>query len=295
MIIKKAFTMIELIFVIVIMGILAKFGFEFLAQSYNTFIFSKINNDLQARSNHTAEFIAKRLEARNVPSTIKRISSTNAFVRAPEIVPNPHEYNILEWIGYDIDGFRGTDSPLWSGIIDLDEILTTSTQLTSPETNTTAVSDLISILSYGNSNISDAAIIFNEANHNRNSFGWDGGTVLNDQSQSMHPVTSSALNTFTTGNGVNFSGVTVYNRYMLAWTAYAVVHDPTTKELFFHYDYQPWHGEAYGDGKSQLLMQNVSEFRIKPSNDGRLFSIKVCVDSNLTNEEYSLCKEKTIF
>ena len=293
---KKAFTMIELIFVIVIMGILAKFGFEFLAQAYNTFIFSKINSDLQARSNHAVEFIAKRLEARIPPSTIKRISSTNSFVGAPEVVTNPDDYNILEWIGYDIDGFRGTDSPLWSGIIDFDDTLTTPTQLTSPGTDTTALSNLISILSYSNSTIADAAIMFNGANHNRDSFGWDGGTVLNDQSQSIHPITSTTLNVFTSSiSGVNFSGVTLYNRYMLAWTAYAVVHNPTTKELFFHYDYQPWDGESYGDGKSSLLMENVSEFRIKPSNDGRLFSIKVCVDSNLTNEEHSLCKEKTIF
>ena len=44
---RFAFSMLELIFVIVILGVLSKFGVEFLAQAYNNFIFSKINNTLQ--------------------------------------------------------------------------------------------------------------------------------------------------------------------------------------------------------------------------------------------------------
>jgi len=39
---RAAFTMIELIFVIVVMGIIGKFGVEFLAQAYKSFIFSSV-------------------------------------------------------------------------------------------------------------------------------------------------------------------------------------------------------------------------------------------------------------
>lgn len=287
--------MIELIFVIVVMGILAKFGVEFLSQAYKTFIFSKINNELQARSNHTVEFVANRLESRILPSTIKRISTSNLFTGVTIPVANPDDYNILEWIGYDIDGFRGTSEPLWSGILDMSPAVTTTTQLTTYDTNTTAINSLIGTLSDGDSSIADAAIMFSGADYNLDNFGWDGGSALVDQSRSMHPITSNTQNIFTSSIADDFTGVTVYNRYMFAWTAYAVVHNSTTKNLFFHYDYQPWLGEAYGDGKSVLLMEDVSEFRIKASQDGRTFTIKVCVKSNLTNEEYSLCKEKAIF
>ena len=61
---RNAFTMIELIFVIVIMGIIGKFGVEFLAQAYKSFIFSKINHELHSTSEQAVEIIAKRLENR---------------------------------------------------------------------------------------------------------------------------------------------------------------------------------------------------------------------------------------
>lgn len=61
---RFAFTMLELIFVIVVMGILGTYGVEFLARAYESFIFSKINYDLQSKSGATVEFISKRLEHR---------------------------------------------------------------------------------------------------------------------------------------------------------------------------------------------------------------------------------------
>jgi prepilin-type N-terminal cleavage/methylation domain-containing protein len=69
---RKAFTMIELIFVIVIMAILAKFGVEFVAQSYSSFINSQINNELQSNSATAVEFVATRLQHRIKPSAIAR-------------------------------------------------------------------------------------------------------------------------------------------------------------------------------------------------------------------------------
>lgn len=295
---KKAFTMIELIFVIVVMGILAKFGVEFLAQAYNTFIFSKINNELQAKSNHAVEFIAKRLESRIPPSTIKRELTVAGFKGVTESVANPDDYNILEWIGYDIDGFRGKTEPFWSGIIDLNESVTTAAKLTSPKTDYVEIDKLVKSLSYSHSTINDVAIMFNAGDYNPNRFGWDTPALTN-QNQSIHPVKSTANDELLPNVG-DFSTQTIYNRYMLSWTAYALVHNPDGKnKLYLYYNFQPWQGEAYnttGENiQKQLIMEDVSEFRIKPSVDGRLFSIKVCVKSNLTNEEHALCKEKTIF
>lgn len=297
---RAAFTLIELIFVIVIMGILSKFGVEFLAQAYNAFIYSKINNELQSRSELAVQTIANRLQYRIPQSTIKRIQSTNVFNLAPQPVGNPDEYNILEWIGYDIDGFRGGSNtqPLWSGIIDLNDTLTTDAKLLSPNTNTTAINGLIDALS--DSTIANAAIFFNSADYDIDGFGWDGGAVLNDHTRAMHPVNALSANEFSSSiAGVDFSGMRVYNRYFLAWSAYAVVHDAANAQLWLYYDYQPWQGEKYGDFpnnnvKRSLIMDNVDTFRIRPSSDGTLFNIIVCVENNLT-VDHSLCKEKVIF
>jgi prepilin-type N-terminal cleavage/methylation domain-containing protein len=300
---KKAFTMIELIFVIVILGILAKYGVELLAQSYNTFIYTKINNELQAKSNYAVEFIAKRLQSRIPSSVIKRQSAAagQPYRGVTEIVPNPAAFNVLEWIAYDIDGFRGTANvPLWSGIIDFDPLTTTINQLTSPNTNTDNENTLIQNLSFGGSTIADAAIMFNDANHNPQSFGWDGGPAIVDQTQSMHPINGTILggNIFIPNVALldNFQGVQIFNRYMLAWTAYAIVFNTATNQLTLHFDYQPWWGESLANAPQQrVIMDDVSEFRIRPSSDGRVFSIRVCVKSNQTNQDHALCKEKTVF
>lgn len=297
---RAAFTLIELIFVIVIMGILSKFGVEFLMQAYYTFIYSKINHELQSRSELAVQTIANRLQYRIPQSTIKRIQPTNHFTLAPEWVANPDEYNILEWIGYDIDGFRGGSNgqPLWSGIIDLNDTLTTAAKLFSPDTNTTAINNLIDALS--DSTIADAALFFNSADYDEDGFGWVGGAVLNDHTRAMHPVNALSANEFSSSLGVDFSSMRVYNRYFLAWTAYAVVHDAENAKLWLHYDYQPWQNENYNSNtaKKRLLMDNVDTFRIRPSPDGTLFNIIVCAESKLivgTMEEHSLCKEKVIF
>ena len=105
--IRNAFTMLELIFVIVIMGLLAKFGVEFLARAYDTFIYSSVNNKLQSNSATALELINKRLQYRIKDSVIVRENiNNNNFTSLASATPGT-TYLVLEWISSDIDGFRG--------------------------------------------------------------------------------------------------------------------------------------------------------------------------------------------
>ena len=291
---KTAFTMIELVFVIVVMGIIGKFGTEFLAQAYNNFIYSNINNSLQAKSEMAVQSIASRLQYRIKDSTIARQSDSN-FTALSGV--SSDGYHILEWVGYDIDGFRGTIKPYWSGIIDLKHKDTNSTYLVTPETNTTAINELIQTLSYGDSDINDSALYFIGSNSNiQTGYGWDGDlSDIDTQNGVMHPIRrDSNISVFipTKSNGVdnNFSGVDVYEFYQLAWSAYAV--EIKNGDLTLYYDYQPWKNEKYRDGKKAIIMQNVSTFEFMSA--GSVMKIQVCVKTDLV-EDYSLCKEKTIF
>ena len=295
---RTAFTMIELIFVIVVMGIIGKFGVEFLAQAYKSFIFSSINNSLQANSASTVEFIASRLQYRIKDSVIARVASTD--FDALGSVDTTKSYTVLEWVSTDIDGFRGATKPLWSGILDLDHTNATDSILISPETNTTALSTQIGSLSHSNSTIDDAALYFIGSNSDINGYGWDG-TAFTDQSLVMHPINDTgAIDRFIPAVG-NFNGIDVYEYYKLAWTANAVVmedYNTSTKmgNLVFYYDYQPWAGEKYNTTgqniKSFTIMENVSTFQFMSI--GSIIKIQVCAKSDVV-EEYSLCKEKTIF
>ncbi|MFA6138456.1 MAG: prepilin-type N-terminal cleavage/methylation domain-containing protein [Sulfurimonas sp.] len=280
---RPAFTLIELVFVIVVIGIIGKFGVEFLAQSYKNFIFSNVNNSLQANSATAVEFISTRLQHRIKDSIIARKAS-GGFVALGNA--SGEEYTILEWVGADIDGFHGnsdTGLPSWSGVIDLDE--SNSTTIFSPETNTTEIDELIDILSDGGSFIDDAALYFiGSSSDITTGYGWSG--AITDQNKTMHPIVGGA--TFASVDG-NFSEI--YEYYQLAWSAYAVVH-AADGNLTLYYDYQPWKGENYSNGKSSTIMENVSSFRFMTI--GSLVKIQVCAKSNLV-EEYSLCKEKTIY
>ena len=124
--VSKAFTMIELVFVIVIMGILSKFGVEFLAQAYNSFIHTKINNELQGQSAAAVEFVSARLQHRIKNSVIAR-EDNDDFFGLPGYSAGTAP--VLEWVGSDVEGFRGDSMPNWSGVIDLAPTESNSTSL----------------------------------------------------------------------------------------------------------------------------------------------------------------------
>ncbi|QOP44297.1 protein containing prepilin-type N- cleavage/methylation domain protein [Sulfurimonas sediminis] len=286
-----AFTMLELVFVIVIMGIIGKFGVEFLAQAYNSFIFSKINHELQSNSEAAVEFIAKRLEGRIKDSVIARTEINGTVVAVADATGD--SFTVLEWIASDEDGFRGNSLPNWSGIIDLGSNTSNGNALYSPETNTSAENRLITVLSNNDSNINDGALYFIGSDSDiQSGYGWNG--QITDQNRTMHPINNDAnISQFIPAAGTgNFHEV--YEYYKLSWTANAIVLQ--NNNLYFYYNYQPWKGEIATDGKRSLLMQNVSTFRFTAI--GSIIKIQVCAKSTVLSQDggdYSLCKEKTVF
>ncbi len=303
---RKSFTMIELIFVIVIMGFLGKFGVEFLFQAYDGYIKTKIFNDLQSNSSSAVEYVSNKLKNRIKSSTIVR-EEDDSF--EPLDGYDKATANIIEWIGADIESFRGIDNPYWSGVLDLSA--SDKTKLVPLNSDLDEVDDLIQILSDNNSTIDDAAIYFIGSNSlstgaSAPSWGWDGNTTKFDtQTEKIHPIVRSG-NNFAPANSAGdtiadgFNGVTAFEYYQLAWTAYAIGIDDynnTTNAgtLTLWYGYQPWKGHSYRDANKKIaIMRNVSTFQFLGMNS--LIKIQVCTKSLLIkDEEYSICKEKTIF
>ncbi|PHQ90789.1 MAG: protein containing prepilin-type N- cleavage/methylation domain protein [Sulfurimonas sp.] len=288
--------MLELVFVIVIMGIIGKFGFEFLARAYQSFIFTSVNHTLQENSATALEFISKRLQYRIKDSVIARIPGVRFDALASINQAQALQYTVLEWISTDIDGFRGNALPFWSGIIDVDDAVAINSNgalLVSPATNTAALNALIANLS--NSTLADAALYFVGSTSDITlDYGWDQNALQN-QNASMHPIDASnaRVDAFIPFVG-NFRGVDIYEYYKLSWTASALVLNNITGDLFFHTDYQPWLGENFNNViRPSLLMQNVDTFKFRAV--GSLIKIQICVNNNLIQGNYSICKEKTIY
>lgn len=292
---RAAFTMIELIFVIVVMGIIGKFGVEFLAQAYKSFIFSSVNNALQAKSAMAVEFIATRLQYRIKDSVIARtgtVAVAEGIGSAAGVT-----YTVLEWVSMDIDGYRGTTTPNWSGIADLDPGQAADV-IESPGTSTNTASTLINTLSYGDKTVGDAALYFIGSNSDVTiDYGWDAN--ITNQSAAMHPINSvvGQPTQFAPATLVpSFAGIDIYEYYKLAWTAYAVVNrdfdGDGDDDLVLYYDYQPWNGQSLANARQAMIMEDVNTFQFTAI--GSIIKIQVCANSDLV-EDYSLCKEKTVF
>jgi len=310
----SAFTMIELIFVIVVMGIVGKFGVEFLAQAYKSFIFSNVNNHLQEKSAFAVEFLASRLQYRIKDSVIARESIGGDYYAIGNVNMNKNYY-VLEWIQSDNEGFRGVSQPYWSAIADLDA--GSASKVVSPATDTSALNTLIEDLSNSKSSVNNGALYFIGSNNDIDSYGWKKNTAPTDQTGVMHPIKidSTSSDTFIPRKGsgsqdtVSFpSTVNIYEYYKFSWTANAVVlenFDADTKmgDLYFYYNYQPWDNiniEDYPSNNIQkvLLVKNVSTFIFRAIDS--ILKIQICTKSTLIKEinndkGYSLCKEKTIF
>ena len=292
--------MLELVFVIVIMGIIGKFGVEFLAQAYKSFIYTKVNHTLQANSTTAVEFISTRLQHRIKDSIIARIPGVQFDALADVNTSKASQYTVLEWISTDIDGFRGDSNPYWSGIADLDAVGAGNSLIISPQTNTTDINTLIDILSGGSgTSIDNAAIYFIGSNSDITlDYGWDttdGGAYMQDQNGSMHPIQDTANPNELAPLAGTFSTISEY--YKLSWTANAIVLS-SDGNLTLHSDYQPWEGDSYTAAtKQDLLMQNVDTFQFMAI--GSIVKIQVCVKTDIINGDatggYSLCKEKTIY
>ncbi len=302
---RKAFTLIEIIFVIVILGIVAMIGADIISHMYQGYTRSKIVNELTQKTELTIEQIAKRLQYRVKNTAIARIKSTNNFKPLSSTDIN-ESYNMIEWIGYDNEGFLGeyngsVNIPGWSGFVDLDNPNTNKTQIVTKGSHLTYAKDTINALSYNGVDLSNptasdgAAIIFKCWNSiDPKMYGLDYSSTDHNNTLRVKSVGEDILQ-FTE----NTASKELCEQYYLAWSAYAIVPEGSNENDFnltLYYNYQPWYGEHYyDDGINHAVMaEHVSTFRfIKVGNTVR---IKLCIqDNNQTGTPIGVCKEKAVF
>jgi len=299
---KKAFTMLELVMVMVIMGIIASIGADIIASMYSNYLRSRTINRLESQTEITLEQIAKRLQYRIKESVIARKIGSSPLALADTTVDS--SYNILEWIGYSNESLLGTPRPGWSGFIDLDSTETdrngTNSYLKTSESNLTDAAAIINALTNGDIDLTtgkEAALIFKGQAFNFSDFGW--GISDNNDSTATLQVISDSIDRFEISTNETVIPDEIYEQYSLSHTAYAIVSSETNStdfNLTLHYNYQPWHNEEFADGNSSVLAEHVSLFRFKQ--DESILRLKLCLhDKNETGvgEMIVICKEKVVY
>ncbi len=303
---KKAYTMIELVMVIVVMGIVASIGAEIIAKLYENYLQTRSINRLQAQTELVLEQIAKRLTYRIKDSVIARLPAypiTSAPLALSDVDVND-SYHILEWIGKDNEGLNGDyngsrNVPGWSGFIDLDSNETNKTQVKTRGSRLDFEENIINALSYGDINISlasapHAVLIFKgKSDYNVSKYGWKGsGTNDTNYTYQIQRQGTDVL------KFLDKNASTVYEQYNLAWTAYAIVPEGTISDDFnltLKYNFQPWDGKDYNSTttKSSVLMEHVSSFKFLQS--GETIRLKLCIRDDRTGGDFGFCKEKVVF
>ena len=314
---KRAFTLLELVVVIVVLGIIAMMSFNAIMNIYSNYFQTKTVNELETQTEIALEQISKRLEHRIKPSVIAR-KTDGAFLALNDSgVTLAQDYEILEFIPYAYEIFNdvpsGNKAGRYSGYADLAKS-SPATGLISPGSNfTTGVVETIKDLTCRedtNATCVDftkkdggVVAIFSDVYYNvQSSFGYSNGTV---------PVSLDIAKVGVKGgqSGLNgdtleisgFDGKQISEQYHLAYTANAIVPEQSADpkdtangvfDLNLYYDYRPWMGEKYKqNGEKATLAKNVTRFVFTEKNG--VIVLKLCMRAK--NSEITICKSKAVY
>lgn len=314
-----AFTMIELIMVVVILGIVSSIGSEIIAKVYENYILQRATHRASLKTELAAQQIANMLSYRIPGTTLARNPNNladNVFV-TENTEGNDTNHTALEWIGEDNDGFSAATPPAWNGFCDVNA--SSQTTITTPGSMLTQESSMISSFFTGAGN---PAIFFRAGNYSHDS---SAGLVVPYNALACMGMTDnnrSCISTVTVSDNEHFAfsvGSTnnkkvIAEHYKLAWTAYAIVpfkadgSGPCRQDgtgtydslcnLRLYYNYQPWNGTRlttvnYNTIPHATILNNISVFKFAES--GGTFRFKVCSQENIGGDyNVTICKEKAV-
>jgi prepilin-type N-terminal cleavage/methylation domain-containing protein len=290
---RAAFTMIELIMTIVIMGILAGGAYVSLAQLYTKSAKSKAISELSFDTTLISNQISALLSHRVPATVIGYDSNTSEFVSIYNIAK---QYNIVEWIGTDFERYKaGT----YSGFIDFEKSDKDKNMTFSPDTSDLNSSSLIFAGSFD-----EGSVVY--GSDFNDSFGW-------------HENNSSKIfeiNSTSTGNklGLTTQPSKIYEKYYILKSAYAIAKydnnisscasisnsniTATDKSLLFFYDYYPWKGETFcDDAKVTILSNEASGFEVDFVNGNLQFNLTLEREIRKKGKDLKvqISKQKVVF
>ena len=309
---KRAFTLLELVVVIVVLGIIAMMSFNAIMNIYSNYFQTKTVNELETQTEIALEQISKRLEHRIKPSVIAR-KTDGAFLALNDSGVNlDAKYEILEFIPYAYEIFNdvpsGNKAGRYSGYVDLAKS-SPATGLISPGSNfSTGVVETIKDITCRNETRDATCVdfenkdggvvaIFSDVYYNvQDSFGYKGDITKLDIAKVG--VKSTDGNTLEISG---FDGKQISEQYHLAYTANAIVPEQSADpkdtangvfDLNLYYDYRPWMGEKYKqNGEKATLAKNVTRFVFTEKNG--VIVLKLCMRAK--NSEVTICKSKAVY
>jgi prepilin-type N-terminal cleavage/methylation domain-containing protein len=295
---KTAFTMIEMIFVIVILGIVAGMTFIQISSVYEDMMQKQNSGELESEVKVVLEQITARLSS-SIKDSLVAMTSTNGVECVPVSGPlNKNKTYILAWVGKSDeanlglwDETLGDYRPDWSGFVDVN-----GSSMTSISTPGSKLSDAEKIIdqligqpnpySLSQTRNSPVAIYFAGSGSNTNACS----EFFNQTAYKMYQVKKNG-DTRLDIIGPNIP-TEISEQYTLSHSAYAIAKNGTDLYL---YSFRPWLSEYpdHPNAKKYLLAKDVTGFGFKWS--GGLFRVNICVGRTLNGFPIEVCKEKAVF
>lgn len=313
----KAFTLLEVILVIVILGIVASIGSGIIASVYENYLLQRATYRASLKTELAAQQIANLLSYRIPHTTIaKNPDNLSDYLEVTDATnSSDYTHTQLEWIGADNDGFSASLRPAWNGFCDVN-VSADGSKIITPGSKLSLANTIISNLS--NSQVSlggsgqHPAIFFRDY-QNRYSINTSPpkyydvlscmGMTSGDKTciSAVSRTGEERLDFQTPGSGV--SKKVISEHYKLAWSAYSICpksRDSNHYDLVLFYNYQPWEGERLNGtdcnstvGEHATLVTNITVFKFAES--GSTFRFKLCTQENIGGDyNITVCKEKAI-
>ena len=301
---RKAFTLIELIITLVILSIVSYIASGLIAKIYIGYNQTNSIHKANLKVEIAITQIVNRLEYAIDGTVVKRKSATDNAIDS--IDQAPLDYEVLEWVGWDKDGFEANNNlsgmsvavkntSAWSGFCNINA--STPTTIVTPGSDLLFANDIIMRLSNGKVNFTNSLVaLFFPGNYDYTNIGYKGTTPSGLGLISAYNSSSNMLYL-----SKPISRITEH--YKLAWSAYAVV--PTnynktegTFDLVLRYNFRPWKNVDYNDvavvKAEKKIAKNVTVFKTYATQNR--IHIKLCVKEKFgIKKSAAICREKVVF
>jgi len=313
--VRKSFTLIEIILVLLILSFIVSGGIIIAGKIYKRNLIASKTLTLAFQTQQVIDELSNLLYYR-VPLTAIGYNQATGDYKYVGDITSDDNYTIFEWFSESFDIKRGLT---FSGFADLyaskKPILKAldfnASDINNKFNTTSDFKDLVAVLFAGSFDRGDESALIDY----NNSFGWHGGKanyvfVISDYNVSGNDTNLSLTN----ADGSAINGKRVYEKFFLVDTAYAVAlkkdlnssdwncsdysfDDLDDNDLLLFYNYRPWKGETFcgdgGVGNVEILSKNVEGFYFKALNSHlEIFVKSVYQKGDLT---IKVSKQKVVF
>jgi prepilin-type N-terminal cleavage/methylation domain-containing protein len=277
---KKAFTLIELTFALVIMSIAVVMSAGYIGYIYDDLMDKSELASANDEAKTATKTIVKLLE-KSIKESIVLVDGSNynscQSINQNTIFSNP----TIVWIGIDNKDFLGSwkngyYQPNWSGVIN--QALSSTNSITDPLSDFATLKNALQEMNGPNYSI--GVYIESSSSDSCNDFYANGGAKIFEATANNNTIS------FT-----NKKPEKLAQRYALSSGAYAIAIE-NGSELVMYYDFYPWKNEPYTTGKHSILGKNIDSFAIK--SDNGLIRINICAKIKSQTGQVA-CYEDAVF